>query len=207
MLWIITGIAASYLIGSIPTAYVAGKLLKGVDIRKLGSGNIGATNAFRVLGKTTGITVLFIDIAKGFLPVFLLGNILVGNSSFNPNLLRIILGIACIAGHNWTIFLNFKGGKGIATSVGVILALGLKVGGLNIVLLSLVITWVIFFAIFRIISLASVIVSVLFPVYSLLFKQPRVVVLASLLLGIFSIFRHKANILRLLRGEEKRLKF
>lgn len=112
MLWIIITICASYLLGSIPTAYIFGRLLKGIDIRDFGSGNVGATNALRVLGKPVGITVLIIDILKGVLAVALLGNLLSAKVSFlPPEILRVMSGLCAIAGHNWTIFLNFKGGK------------------------------------------------------------------------------------------------
>ena len=164
MLWIITGIIASYLIGSIPTAYIFGRLIKGIDIRKHGSGNVGATNALRVLGKKVGITVLILDILKGFITVVFLGNFISGNIPFlSGEEVRLILGISCICGHNWTIFLNFQGGKGIATTLGVLLGLAFKIGALKIILGILAIIWLAVFLILGIVSIASVFTAIALP--------------------------------------------
>ncbi len=207
MAWIIAGIIISYLIGSIPTAYIFGRLFKGVDIRKFGSGNVGATNAFRTLGRGTGITVLLLDILKGFIPVFFLGNILV--AKFTPlqddGPLRIILGVACIFGHNWTIFLKFKGGKGVATTLGVLLGLSAKVAGLKLILGLVLLTWILVFIIWRIVSLASIVTCLSFPVYMLFFKQSGFLIFIGILLAAFIILRHKANLKRILQGKEKPL--
>ncbi|MBU2257621.1 MAG: glycerol-3-phosphate acyltransferase, partial [Candidatus Omnitrophica bacterium] len=118
MLWIIPALLVSYLIGSIPTAYIFAKVLKGIDIRKTGSGNVGATNAARILGKKTAIVILSLDILKGLLPVIFLGDLISPQVGLNQEVLRIMLGFSSIAGHNWTIFLGFRGGKGIATTLG-----------------------------------------------------------------------------------------
>ncbi len=207
MLWIIPGILISYLIGSLPTAYIFGRALKGIDIRKFGSGNVGATNALRVLGKPVGITVLILDILKGFVAVVFLGDILAARIIGIPELTaRIILGFSCICGHNWTIFLKFKGGKGMATTLGVLLGLAVKVTGLKTVFGLVLLTWLVVFIIARIVSLASILSVMALPVYMLLFKQPCILIYASLLLSIFIILRHKANINRLFQGKESRLK-
>ncbi|MBP7216705.1 MAG: glycerol-3-phosphate acyltransferase, partial [Candidatus Omnitrophica bacterium] len=136
MLWILLGIIISYCIGSFPTAFVFGRLIKGIDIRQFGSGNVGATNALRVLGKKVGITVLCIDIAKGFICVFVIGYFFQG---LIPETLaivsRLLFGVSCIIGHNWTIFLQFKGGKGVASTLGVLIGLAATIPGLYIVLL------------------------------------------------------------------------
>ncbi len=206
MVWIIIGIIISYLIGSIPTAYIFGYLLKGTDIRKFGSGNVGATNAFRTLGKWAGITVLLLDILKGFIVVFFLGNIpLLENTPLQDEVRRIILGLACIFGHNWTVFLKFKGGKGVATTLGVLLGLSLKVAGLEAVLGLALLTWVLVFALSRIVSLASLITSFSFPIYMFFFKQSGFLIFISILLAAFIILRHKANLKRILQGKEKPL--
>lgn len=112
MLWIITGIIISYFIGSIPTAFIFGRLLQGIDIRKFGSGNVGATNAIRVLGKRVGIAVLILDILKGVISILLVQEI-ASRINISPEILRILSGVSCICGHNWTIFLNFKEGKAL----------------------------------------------------------------------------------------------
>jgi len=208
MLWIILGIIVSYLIGSIPTAYIFGRVLKGIDIRKFGSGNVGATNALRVLGKGPGIAVLVLDILKGFLPVIFLGNFLRSRIAFIPDeTLRLILGLSCIYGHNWTIFLGFKGGKGIATTFGVLLGLSLKITGLKLILGLVILTWLVIFIIVRIVSVASVLAGIALPIYIILFKQPKVLIFASILLCIFIILRHKTNLKRVFQGKEPRLNF
>ena len=208
MLWTIIALLASYLLGSIPTAYLFGRVLKGIDIRKVGSGNVGATNAMRALGRGPGIMVLLLDILKGFAAVVLLANYF----SAKPVLwqgqnLRIIMGLCCICGHNWTIFLRFKGGKGIATSFGILLGLALKIEGLNIVIGILILTWLLVFFIWRIVSLASIISAALLPLTCFFFKQPRLLILVSAILSVFVIIRHKSNLSRLFKGKEERLRF
>ena len=208
MLWIIAALLASYLLGSIPTAYLFGKILEGIDIRKVGSGNVGATNALRALGKGAGITVLVLDIFKGFITVIFLADYFLDKPILMQTLnLSIIMGLCCICGHNWTIFLQFKGGKGIATSFGVLLGLSLKMPGLNIVIGLMILIWLIVFISFRIVSLASISGSIALPIFSFLFKQPFSFTLVSLLLCIFVIIRHKANLQRLFHGKEPRLDF
>ncbi|MDI6606795.1 MAG: glycerol-3-phosphate acyltransferase, partial [Candidatus Omnitrophota bacterium] len=134
MQWIIPGIIVSYLTGSIPTAYIFGRVFKGIDIRKFGSGNVGATNALRVLGKGPAIAVLLIDAFKGFVVVTLLADLLIAHlGGISAQTLRILLGIACICGHNWTVFLKFRGGKGVATTLGVLLGLSFSIPGLKFV--------------------------------------------------------------------------
>jgi len=198
---IIIVIIISYLIGSIPTAYIFGRLIKKVDIRKFGSGNVGATNALRLLGKGWGITVLIIDILKGCLPVIFLGNFMQDQN------LRIAIGLACICGHNWTIFLKFKGGKGVATTFGVLIALSLTIPGLKIVLGLTILVWFITFIISRMISLSSILSALSFPVLTIIFRQSLIIISISILLSLFLIYRHKANILRIMQGKESRLSF
>ncbi len=206
MLQIILAIIASYLIGSIPTAYIFGRILKGVDIRKFGSGNVGATNAMRVLGKWPGLTVLLIDILKGFLPILLLSN-LVKFENISTDILLIVLGFSCILGHTWTVFLNFKGGKGIATTLGVLIAMAIKIPGLNLVLGLLIFTWVVVFIVFRIVSIASIISAVFFPMYVFFFSGLHAIFILSIILSAFIIYRHKSNLKRLFHGEEPQLSF
>ena len=207
MPWIILAIAISYFIGSIPTAYIFGRWLKGIDIRKFGSGNVGATNALRVLGKPAGIAVLILDILKGFLAVVFLGDFIAsGVTSISSEALRIILGLSCICGHNWTIFLRFQGGKGIATTFGVLLGLAIKIGGLKVVLGLIILTWLVTFIITRIISIASVVSGISLPIYMLLFKQSNLLILSSIILCVFIILRHRPNLKRVLQGKEPRLK-
>lgn len=206
MPWIIPGIIISYLIGSIPTAYIFVRLLKGEDIRKSGSGNVGATNALRVLGKRLGISVLALDILKGFIAVFFLGGALsIGMPEASGRMLLAALGIACVCGHVWTVFLKFKGGKGAATTLGVLLALSLKVPGLKIVLVLTLASWFAVFLLTRIVSLASVLACILFPLYMAIFKQDPSLILITGLLAGFIVLRHRSNLSRLLQGKERRL--
>ncbi|PIP20665.1 MAG: acyl-phosphate glycerol 3-phosphate acyltransferase [Candidatus Omnitrophica bacterium CG23_combo_of_CG06-09_8_20_14_all_40_11] len=206
MPWIILGILISYLIGSIPTGYIFGRALKGIDIRKFGSGNVGATNALRILGKPAGIAVLVLDILKGFVVVFFLGNIIAARiTGISDITTRVLLGLSCICGHNWTIFLRFKGGKGMATTLGVLLGLAVKAAGIKVVFALVILTWLVVFMSTRIVSLASILSGIALPVYMFLFKQPRILIYTSTLLCIFIILRHKSNLKKLLRGEEKRL--
>lgn len=208
MLWIIPGIVISYLIGSIPTAYIFGRVLKGIDIRQFGSGNVGATNALRVLGKSAGITVLILDILKGFLAVFFLSGFIGPKiTALSGEILLIILGLSCISGHNWTIFLNFKGGKGLATTLGVLWCFALKIPGFSLVLGLSVLIWFIVFIITRIVSVASIISAITLPVAAIIFKQTNIVILSSIVFSALVILRHKSNLKRILKGEEPRLSF
>ncbi len=148
----------SYLLGSIPTGYLAGRA-RGVDIRKVGSGNIGATNAFRILGKKAGIFVLLMDAFKGYLACVLapmLAMTIIPNSPADPTTLGLVAGVAAILGHNYTFWLKFKGGKGIATSAGVLLA------GRAAALTTLV-AWLIIFLATRYVSLASIAAALTLP--------------------------------------------
>jgi glycerol-3-phosphate acyltransferase PlsY len=207
MLWIILGILVSYLIGSIPTAYIFGRALKGIDIRKFGSGNVGATNALRVLGKGPGITVLVLDVLKGFVAVVFLGNIIaLSSSGISDITARIFLGLSCICGHNWTIFLKFKGGKGMATTLGVLLGLALKIAGLKLIFALVILTWLVIFIITRIVSLASILAGISLPIYMLFFgPRERMLIFSGILICLFIILRHKDNLKRLFQGKEPRI--
>ena len=208
MLLTIVALLASYLLGSLPTAYLFGRALKGIDIRKVGSGNVGATNALRVLGKGPGIAVLITDILKGAIVVSFLGDYFAGKEIlWQVQNLRIIMGLCCICGHNWTIFLQFKGGKGIATSLGVLLGLSLRINGLNVVIGLLIIIWFAVFFLFRIVSLASIVTALGLPIFCIIFKQSKLMIWVSLVLCIFVIIRHKANLARIFQGKEPRLHF
>jgi glycerol-3-phosphate acyltransferase PlsY len=208
MLWIILGLIISYFIGSIPTAYIFGRILKGIDIRKFGSGNVGATNAMRVLGKGWGIAVLFLDVLKGFLPVVFLGDFIsLKTPIISSEALRIILGLSCISGHNWTLFLKFKGGKGVAATFGVLFGLSVEIPGLKLILSLMILTWLLIFLITKIVSVSSMLSAIALPVYMALFNQSKVLISSSVILAIFIILRHKSNLKRFFRGTEPRLKF
>ena len=208
MLWIITGIIISYLIGSIPTAYIFGRLLKDIDIRKFGSGNVGATNAARLLGKEAGLAVLVIDIVKGLIAVLALGSVFsLRITGISQEVWRFIFGLSCICGHSWSVFLGFKGGKGIATSLGVLLGLAISIPALRLMLLLALLTWVAIFILTRIVSLASVLSALCLPVYAFILSRQITTLLIITLLSAFIILRHKSNITRLLQGKEKKFSF
>ncbi|MCU0665976.1 MAG: glycerol-3-phosphate 1-O-acyltransferase PlsY [Candidatus Omnitrophica bacterium] len=204
---LITAIIISYLVGSIPTAYLAGRILKGIDIREFGSGNIGATNALRVLGKKTGFIVLLVDVLKGIVPVILLGNyVLSQNKALSQEFVYICIAASCVIGHIWTIFLKFKGGKGVATSLGVLIGISLKLHAVAISLGIMLVIWLAVFMIFRMVSLASVIAALAFPACIFILKQPLSLFIFAFILSFLVAWRHRANILRIIQGKEPRLK-
>ncbi len=179
-----------YLLGSVIFGEVVAKF-KGVNLREVGSGNVGATNVSRALGKGYGLLVLVLDLLKGFIPVFFFLKV---SSLENPFAFAVIL--APVLGHLYPIFFNFKGGKGVATSFGVLLALSLKVALLSflVFLLVLVLT--------RIVSLSSLSASLGALVLTLSQSYPTQVIFALLILCVLIFYRHKDNLKRILRGEE-----
>lgn len=201
MIVLTVGIIISYLIGSIPTAYIFGKLLKGIDIRQHGSGNVGATNVFRVLGKTPGIVVLLLDIYKGFWVVGIVTEILGLIFVWE----RVILSIAVVAGHNYTVFLRFKGGKGVATSLGVLIGLTYRIPSIIPVLILTMGIFLVVFIISRIVSLSSITAAASLPLLMFFTHQPLEIRILGLIFGVFVIYRHKPNIERLFTGKEPKV--
>jgi glycerol-3-phosphate acyltransferase PlsY len=193
----------AYLIGSIPVAYIFGRVLKGIDIREHGSGNMGATNAFRVLGKWPGTMVLILDILKGVIPVTLLANAFGQSAALS----LVIISLAAVAGHNWTVFLGFKGGKGMATSLGVLIGLAMQLPGLRIVLGLATLTWLVLFLLFGFVSLASIAAVIVLPVLMVVFEAPFSMKVMAIVLCVFIVFRHRSNIKRLAKGQENRVSF
>ena len=192
-----------YLLGSIPTGFLVGKA-RGVDIRSSGSGNIGATNAFRVLGKTAGTLVLLADALKGFLACFLAVHAVAAGLGLTPSsatreFLAIVAGIAAILGHNYTIWLRFKGGKGIATSAGVLIAWA--PGALLVCL----VLWLAVLGLSRYVSVASITAAFCLPLAVGLLHGSRVMILITALIGVLAIYKHKSNLQRLSQGTEHRL--
>jgi glycerol-3-phosphate acyltransferase PlsY len=205
MLKLALGLIISYLLGSIPTAYLFGKISRGLDLRHHGSGNLGATNAFRVLGKRMGIIVLLIDILKGTLAVLLAKKLSYSHTSgISPEFYLCISALCAVCGHNWTIFLKFKGGKGIATSLGVLIAFSIIIPKFTYLVLCVVALWIIVFIVSGYVSLASVVTSLCLPLCSVIFSLPREIFFFFWVLTLFSLFKHKPNILRILRKKEHR---
>jgi acyl phosphate:glycerol-3-phosphate acyltransferase len=189
----------AYLIGSIPTGYLFAKY-KNIDLRQHGSGNVGATNVFRAVGKIAALFTLLIDAFKGFVVVTFLAEVLY---SFRMNVsypdYQVVLALCVIAGHNWPIFLSFKGGKGVATSAGVLLALCPKL------LLVGFCVWLLVFIFTKIVSISSIISVITISVASYFFDYAGVVRFLAVILAVLAIARHRANIKRLIKKEEKRI--
>jgi glycerol-3-phosphate acyltransferase PlsY len=191
----IIGVLIAYLAGSIPSAYIAGKL-RGVDLRKHGSGNLGATNVVRVLGPKIGAAVFIADLLKGFLPVYFLPTY---TETLRPELWALVYGAATILGHVKPVFLLGKGGgKGVATASGVFLALAF------IPMLIAELVWITVFYFTRYVSLASLAGAAVLPIAILvLSREPRSpVFIASVVIALFVFWTHRANIGRLRHGEE-----
>ena len=194
MLSYIIVIVLSYVIGSIPSGLILGKTIWHVDLREHGSKNIGATNAWRTLGKLSGFTVFVADLLKGMVGVYL-GMLLVGTSTA-----MIIGGIMAIVGHSLSLFLKFKGGKGVATGLGVLIMLMPSVSAI------VFLVWLVVVLISKYVSLGSIIAAVLVPVCAFLTGLPLEFVLFGIVAAIFVIYRHKSNIVRLMNGTENKIK-
>nr|WP_276576472.1 glycerol-3-phosphate 1-O-acyltransferase PlsY [Caldicoprobacter algeriensis] len=185
-------VLAGYLLGSIPPSFLAGKIARNIDIRQYGSGNAGATNVLRVLGVKAGIAVFLADILKGVLAT-LIGRWMAGEIG------AVLAGFAAIVGHNWPVFLNFRGGKGIATSFGVLLVLFPLISAI------LFVVGVIIIAITGYVSLGSITAAILFPILLVIFGYDWKMVLFGVLVGGLALYRHRSNISRLIEGKENKL--
>jgi glycerol-3-phosphate acyltransferase PlsY len=184
----------SYLLGSISFSILVAKKIAKIDIREHGSGNAGATNTLRVLGKGPGIAVLLLDAAKGAIAVGLATWITGGNDA-----IVVLSGIAAILGHNWPIFFEFRGGKGVATTIGTLLALSPGPALIAVVVTILVI------AVTRYVSLGSLVFFVLIPIILIIIGAPLAYILGTLCIAVLGFVRHAENINRLLRGKERKL--
>lgn len=200
---IVTIVAISYFLGAIPSGYLIGKL-KGIDIRKQGSGNIGATNAFRILGAKAASVVLLADAFKGFLSCLLAPIIAsewtgVPISDDTASLLMIIAGLGAILGHSFTFWLKFKGGKGIATSAGVFLTITPLALGICLLVFSITIF------LSRYVSLSSILAAICLPFSVYLIYHNFLISSITVVIALLVIYRHRSNIKRLLNGTENRL--
>ena len=181
----------SYLLGSVPSGLIIGKL-SGLDVRNAGSGNIGATNVARLLGKKGGLLTLVADMAKGFIPVLAVQQMGLGDP------IAALVGIAAFVGHLYPVFLNFKGGKGVATGFGVLLGLAPLAATILLVIFAAVAFST------RIVSLSSMVTAVAAPLLLWLFYYSPTYIMMATLMAILIVFRHYANIQRLLNGTEPR---
>lgn len=232
MLTLLVILALSYLIGSIPTSIIAGKLLKGIDIRDFGSGNAGGTNAFRVLGWKTGLTVTILDIVKGAIAaisvvVFFETYPLLGPlPDINPIALRLLAGLSAVFGHVFTVFAGFKGGKGVSTAAGMMFGIA-PVTTLIVLGIFLLVVFI-----SRYVSVASMLAAIAFPMiiairkylfdlgsfknyYFDLFNTSIYIrdsldyhlLIFGLIVALAIVYTHRENIRRLLSGNENRVKF
>jgi glycerol-3-phosphate acyltransferase PlsY len=184
----------SYLLGAIPTSYLAARIGRGVDLREVGSKNLGATNLYRTLGWRYAVPVGLVDVAKGALPVLWFGP-LAGGGAWIP----LACGLAAVVGHVFSVFVGFRGGKGVATAAGVVLAL---VPAATLVCAAI---WVVLVRLTGYVSLGSIVAAALLPVLAfLLHPSQRYLVWLLAGLGLFVIVMHRANIRRLLAGTEHR---
>lgn len=195
-------VLAAYLIGSIPFSYLVARYIKGVDLRAVGSGNLGATNVTRTLGYGWGLSVLALDTAKGFLPVFFLSQL--ANPSWDPELLKILLAAGVVTGHIFPLYLGFRGGKGAASGLGSCLAMIPKATVIVIVIFLITV------AITRFVSLGSILGSLTFPFAFMATDWERAmgngtpILCGTVLLAALVVYRHRSNIVRLVHGKEER---
>ncbi|GAB1544986.1 glycerol-3-phosphate 1-O-acyltransferase PlsY [Scytonema sp. NUACC21] len=203
-------LVVAYLLGSIPTGYTVAKLLKGIDIRDVGSGSTGATNVLRTLGTGPGAFVLLVDCLKGVLAIFLVYwffNFAPSQNFVPPTVntqvwqpwMVTLAGLFAVLGHSKSIFLGFSGGKSVATSLGLLLSMNWVVGLATAGVFAVVV------AISRIVSLSSIAGAIAVPILMVVLHQPLPYILFGVVAGFYVIFRHKANIQRLLAGTEPRI--
>ncbi len=194
---LVVALAASYLLGSLPTAYLAVKWLKHVDVRTVGSGNVGATNVTRVAGRAAGLAVFLIDVAKGLIAVRVLASWLI--PSVTPEA-RFDCGVMAVVGHCFPLFLNFQGGKGVATTIGVL------VGALPSLAAVCAAIWLACFARWRYVSVASIAAMAALPIAQVVMRRSPPELLFGIGLAFLVILRHRSNIERLRVGTEPRFK-
>lgn len=190
----------AYLLGSIPTGFLLIKKIMGIDIRTCGSGNIGSTNVRRVGGRKISLATQVVDILKGFISVliayYLILHGVLGNT-INKDIILCSIGVSAILGHNYSIYLGFKGGKGVNTTVGVFIFIATKamlLGCIVYLLLGLKI---------KIVSIRSMILGLVLFVSSIIFGYSKIIIITTLISEIILVYRHKENIKRIIRGEEK----
>ena len=188
-------IILSYFFGAIPSGVWIGKIFKNIDVRDYGSKNSGATNSYRVLGAKLGIAVLIIDVLKGFIPLYIASKF---NLKYND---LVMLGLVAILAHTFSCFISFKGGKGVATSLGVFLFLAPVITLILLVIFILVVYFT------KYISLGSITAAFLLPIFTFFTHRDTYLFTLSVVIAIFVIYRHKTNISRLLSGTENKFKF
>jgi acyl phosphate:glycerol-3-phosphate acyltransferase len=194
--------AISYLLGAVPFGYLIARA-RGVDITSVGSGNIGATNVFRSVGKGWGLLTFALDAGKGFVAACAIPKAAALAGQPAGPALPVCCACLAVAGHNWPIYMRFKGGKGIATSAGALLGIAPQAAGIGIV------SWALVFLLTRYVSVASIFACLILPAaaWCLYGKHDKLLPAALTLLGVVGIWRHRSNIQRLLNGTEHRAQF
>lgn len=187
-------VMASYLTGAIPTAYLAGRWTRGIDLRQHGSGNLGATNTFRVLGARIAAPVMILDMAKGFVPAALFARLDGSGAAY----WALAYGAAAIVGHVFPVYMRFRGGKGVATAAGVFLAIA------PAAVLPAVVVWLVLLALSRMVSLASIGAAVTLMAGMLIAEERPAVRWLGIAVALFVIIAHRSNIGRIIRGTEHR---
>ena len=190
---LIIALFVSYLVGSIPTGYLLVRWVARTDVRRIGSGNVGATNVTRAAGAGAGLAVLLLDIAKGLMATCVLAPWLVSSPT---TAVRLACGVAAVLGHTFPVWLRFTGGKGVATAIGTLLGAEPRLAAVSLGV------WAVLFAARRIVSLASVGAAVAFPIAQMVAARPLVDVLLGAGLALLIIVRHRANLARLAHGTE-----
>lgn len=183
-----------YLAGSLSPSVFLGRLFKGTDVRKHGSGNAGTTNAFRVLGPKLGIAVLLADVLKGAVPVLIA-------SRLTPPLVTVFVALACVVGHNYSVFLRGRGGKGVATGAGA------AIGMMPFPMAILVVIYVLLLLSTRIVSVASITCTILLPIFAVVFHEPLPYVAVFCVMALLVLWAHRGNAVRLWQGKEPRVNF
>lgn len=204
MMALIAAVVVAYLIGSFPTSILTGKILRGIDIREHGSGNAGGTNVFRVLGAGPGLFVMAFDVFKGFAATWWITRLFLPLVPLPIDIMMILVGCGAVAGHIWTLFAGFRGGKGVGTAAGMLLAM------YPLALLICLVVFALVFIISRIMSLASMSAALTLPVTLSLFRYVLDVPVSfalymfSFIIAVLIIFTHRANIKRLVNGTENK---
>lgn len=192
---ILFAVIASYLIGAIPFGLIFSKIFSNVDVRTIGSGNIGATNVLRAAGKKAAVLTLLADALKGFLPVLLVQHL------FNAEMTTVLSGVAAVLGHNFPVYLKFKGGKGVATSFGVVLAISPWIGFVSLL------AWLAAAFLWRYSSLSALVAFACYPALTFMVTREATQPYQTLSLFIFGMiyYRHRENIKRLIAGTEPKI--
>ena len=193
--YLILALVGSYLVGSIPTAYLVVKSLKQIDVRTVGSGNVGATNVTRAAGLWAGVLVFVIDVLKGLIAVRVIA------PYFIPPAIPVQLscGLAAVIGHIWPIFLRFRGGKGVATTIGVLAGTIPAIAGLYMIV------WLVCVGLWRYVSVGSIVAAMTIPLAQVVSHRPTTEILLGLALAVLVITKHRSNMIRLVQGTEHRI--